>query len=210
MITNFANYIKDKSTHLTVLGFILFVLAVVAGIFWFYGYEIEPVTFILCGLSALCSMLPNLAQIISPNRQPIKNMSHEELLDFILTTSHENDWETVNIEWTQDKFLKEDPRLRVRVLYTDEGCVNNDFKEDWANKHPDPKASSYGHDILYDGNILKRVTLVSVDSGRATLPLPDRQTLELKSELDYKIASLFNQGSELDEYIQRSGLTKNF
>ena len=83
---------------------------------------------------------------------------------------------------------------------------NKDFKEPWANKHPDPSATGYYARLYYGPTLLKTYILVSVDGGRATLPLPDRETLQVTPEA-YFVASLFDSIGTLDQYMGRSGLT---
>jgi hypothetical protein len=132
-------------------------------------------------------------------------MAYDELLDFIKSTNAKYDWKWVKTNWTEEAFLKEDPRLRIRVRWDDEGRHVKDFREPWANKHPDSSASSHWYDLSYDGALVERFILVSVDGARAELPLPDRNTLEVEV-LNYRVAQIFDELNTLDEYMQRSGL----
>ena len=92
------------------------------------------------------------------------------------------------------------------VRWDDEGVHVKDFKEPWANKHPDPTANSYWYDLSYNGALIERFILVSVDGARAELPLPDRNTLEAEP-LIYKVAEIFDELNTLEEYMKRSGLS---
>lgn len=51
----------------------------------------------------------------------------------------------------------------------------DDFKEQWANKFPDSHASSSYVDVFYNNALVFRDVYVSVDGGRAKLPLPTRK-----------------------------------
>ena len=70
-------------------------------------------------------------------------------------------------------FLKEDPRLRFRAKFTGDGIQNDNFKDEWANRYPDPRATGYWYDLYFDGNLIERFILVFVDGGRASIPPPD-------------------------------------
>ena len=126
-------------------------------------------------------------------------------LGYYLNNS-KTDWKWVQTNWAEEAFLKEDPRLRIRVRWDDEGVHVKGFVEPWANKHPDPTANSYWYDLTYDGALIERFILVSVDGARAELPLPDRNTLQVEP-LIYKVAQIFDGLNTLEEYMRRSGLS---
>lgn len=134
-------------------------------------------------------------------------MNYDEIVNFILKTDPRNDWLSVDREWTQERFLKEDPRLRFVVKIGDEGVQNDNFQEPWANKHPDPRAISYYYDLLFDGNFIDRVILVAVDGHRAVLPIPKALTT-IVPPFPYKVAEIFDSQNSLEEYMTRAGLTK--
>jgi hypothetical protein len=101
--------------------------------------------------------------------------------------------------------LREDPRLRFRAKYIDEGIQNDDFKDEWANRHPDPKAVGYWYDLYYDGNLIDRFILVAVDGARANIPPTNWQTGKIHM-MEYKVAQIHDTLGTLDEYILRSKL----
>jgi len=101
--------------------------------------------------------------------------------------------------------LKEDPRLRFRAKFIDDGVQNDDFQDEWANRYSHPKATGYWYDLYLDGNLIDRFILVSVDGGRATLPTPDYPSGKIKL-LDYRVAQIHETLSSLDQYLARSGL----
>jgi len=58
-----------------------------------------------------------------------------------------------------------------------------DFKEEWANKFPDPHASSSYIDIFYNNALVFRDVSVTVDGGRSRLPLPRRKFDDAKKKV---------------------------
>lgn len=200
-----ALWVKEYKHPLRVLGGLFFVLAFLAGIIWVLGAEIEPIAFILGMLSSLFLASPSIAQYIVPDRKPVRDMTYEEILAFILTTDPKEDWHGASLQLASEYFLKEDPRLRFRAKHTEDGVQNENFRDEWANRHPDPNAAGYWHELYYDGNFIDRFILVAVDGARASVPPPDIET-KMIEPLNYRVAQIFDVLGTLDEYIQRSGL----
>ena len=205
-IIRIALWIKEYAHALRVVGGVFFVLALMAGIVWVSGNDVEPIAFLFGIISSLLLASPSIAEYVIPNRKPVRYMDYDEILEFILTTNPKNDWKWIKTNWAEEAFLKEDPRLRIRVRWDNEGKHNDNFQGKWANKYPDPNASSFWYDLSNDGALIERFILVSVDGARAELPLPDINSLEVKP-LTYKIAQIFDELNTLDEYMRRSGLT---
>ncbi len=206
IIAHIALWIKEYTHALRVFGGIFFVLALFSGIVWVAGKDVESIAFLFGIISSLLFASPSIADYVVPNRKPVRHMDYDEILKFIITTNSKNDWKWIKTHWAEEAFLKEDPRLRIRVRWDDEGKHNDNFQEKWANKYPDPSASSYWYGLSYDGVLIERFILVSVDGARAELPLPDVNTLEVKP-LTYKVAQIFDESNTLAEYMHRSGLT---
>jgi len=198
-------WIKEYKHPLRVIGGLFFCLALIAGLFWIAGKNIEPVAYVLGLLSSLFLTSPSIAEYFLPDRKLIKHMTFEEILEFIPTTNPKEDWHGISKEWSSERFLKEDPRLRFRAKFVDEGIQNEDLKEKWANCHPDPKAVGYWYELYYDGAFLDRTILVSVDGGRADIPPPNYKTQKI-CKYDYHVAKIHDTLNTLDEYIIRSGL----
>ena len=206
MIKQIAIWIKGNAHVLRIIGGLFFVLALMSGIVWVLGKDIEPIAFTFSLLSSLFFASPSIAEYIVPNRKAIRDMNFEEILNFILVTSPKDDWKIITNNWAEEAFLKEDPRLRVLCSYDDEGTHNENFQEPWANAHPDRSATSYWYNLSYDGSLIDRYILVSIDGSRATLPLPNLTTLKVKP-LPYKVAEIFDRSDSLIDYMNRSGLT---
>jgi len=128
-------------------------------------------------------------------------MSFEEILAFIPTTDPVEDWHGFNTEWAGERFLKEDFRLRFRSSYSDEDVQAENFVEDWANCFPDSKARGYWFNLSYDGALIDRFILVSVDGGRALLPTPHMGTKQILF-LNYFVAQIHDSIGSLDQYIE--------
>lgn len=200
-----ALWIKEYAHPLRVIGGGFFILALMAGLFWIAGNEIEPIAFLLGLLSSLFLASPSIAEYILPERKPIKDMTFEEILDFIPTTNAKNDWKGISKDWSSEMFLKEDPRLRFRAKFIDDGVQNENFIEQWANCHPDSSATGYWYELYYDGAFLDRIILVAVDGARASLPPPDFKSKKIKL-YNYRVAQIHDTLDNLDEYIERSKL----
>ena len=201
-----AIWVKQYAHVLWVLAVIFFGLAFVTGVIWMAGWEAEPIAFVFSLISSLLFASPSIAEYVLPNRKPVRHMDYDEILNFIKTTNAKTDWKFIKTNWAGEAFLKEDPRLRIRVRWDDEGIHIKDFKETWANKHPDPIANSYWYDLSNNGVLIERFILVSVDGAQAELPLPDRKTLEVKP-LIYKVAEVFDELDTLEKYMLSSGLS---
>jgi len=203
-------WIKEYAHVLRVIGGIFFGLSLIFGIIWISGKDVEPIAFTLGLLSSLFLASPSIAEYFVPNRKPIRYMTFDEILKFILTTNAKEDWKVLSTNWSSEAFLKEDPRLRFRMRYDEEGIHNDNFVEPWANNHPDSSATSYWCNLLYNGDLIERYILVSIDGGRAIMPLPDRNTLKVNLlTLEYKVAEIFDDLNSLEEYIKRAKLIKN-
>jgi hypothetical protein len=204
-IQKIALWVKEYKHPLKVIGGIFFVLALIAGFTWALGKEIEPIAFLFGLLSSLFLASPSVAEFLVPDRKPVRHMTYQEILDFILTTNAKEDWHGTSTSISSEHFLKEDPRLRFKARQTEEGIQNDDFRESWANSHPDSHATGYWHELYYDGDFIERFILVAVDGARAMLPPPDIKTKKIEP-LNYRIAEIFDLLNTLDDYIHRSKL----
>ncbi len=126
----------------------------------------------------------------------------------------QEEWEKVSTEISSIAVNKRDVNLRLVMNYLDDGKQCDDFKEEWANRHPAPHATGYWCDTYYGATHVARNILVSVDGGRAMLPLPrqrgiDGQITEVLP-FDYRVAQIFDALGTLDQYMVRSGLSLAF
>ena len=197
--------IKSNVRILNVIAVIFFLLTLFAGLLWAIGNDIEAIAFTLSMISSTFFGLPYLAEFIAPSRKAVKDMTHEELLALVKVSDAKEDWQGVSNSWVAEVFLKEDPRLRFRVKYSDEGVQCEDYKDQWANRHLNPRATGYWYDLFYDGNLLHRFVLVAVDGGIAQIPAPEGGTNKI-SLLNYQVALINGTLSEVDNYIHRSRL----
>ncbi len=134
-----------------------------------------------------------------------EKQSFHDVVETILNSDPETDWKVTfkqgNPSLHTAAYLP-DLRIHVDTTYF---VHSNEFVEKWANKHPDPNAKSYYYHIYFGTTIVRELILVSVDGGRAELPLPIVGTNEVTA-LDYKVAQIFDSIHTVDEYIYRSGL----
>jgi len=200
-------WIKGNARIINVLAASFYALTFVSGVSWMLGADTEAVGFVIGLCASILFGLPHLAEFIVPSRKPIRDMTDDELLRFVKCSDPRIDWKgiTRGRGWVSEVFLREDRRLRFRAKFIDDGIQNDDYQDEWANRHPHSKAVGYWHELYYDGNLVGRFILVAVDGGRATLPPPDWKTGKIHM-LEYRIAQIHDTLGTLDEYITRSGL----
>ncbi len=200
-----ATWTKANAHSVREFGLVFFALALFFGVIWISGPDVEPIVYMLGAISTLLFTGPTLARYVLPDRKPVRDMSYDEILEFIKTTHPKTDWHWIKTNRTEEAFLKDDPRLRIRVSWDDNGIHTRDFSESWAIMQPDQTAISYWYDLSYDRGLIDRFILVAVDGGQAELPLPDPATLEVEL-LAYKVAQIFDEHDTLQEYMDRTGL----
>jgi len=132
--------------------------------------------------------------------------SIDEILRLVANSDAKCDWNHVSTGLRSSAVYRHDSNLRFEVSIDDADLQQRDFREAWANKHPDPRATGYYYDLFYGATLVRRFILVGVDGERALLPLPDRMSLKVKL-LDYKIAQIHDTIGTLDDYIKRPGLS---
>lgn len=127
------------------------------------------------------------------------NPNKENIFRAIMSSDSKNHWRRS----VKTVFFKENVNLRFEEIRLDEN-----FYEDWANKHPDPNAVKYYYDLYYGSTIIKRFLLVGVDGSRALLPPPKTSKDLIVYSLDYKVAQIHDRSGNLEEYMKRSGLKR--
>lgn len=207
-IIHLAIWVKANSDSMREFGLLFFTFALFMGVVWISGKDVEPIVFVLGSISTLLFTSPALARYVVPDRKPVRKMSYDEILNFITASNAELDWKWIQTNWAEEAFLKEDPRLRIRVRFDDAGVHIKEFNEPWVESHPDTTATSYWYDLSYEGALIDRFILVSVDGGKAELPMPDPGSLEV-SPLNYTVAQIFDEHNTLDEYMSSAGLKVN-
>lgn len=205
-IVSAALLIKSNQRIFNIIATVFFLMSLSSGVIWAIGVDIEPVAFTLSMLASAFFGMPHLAEFIVPSRKAVKDMTHNELLELVKTSDPKKEWKGISNNWVSEVFLKEDPRLRFRAKYSDEGVQNEDYKDPWANNHPNPRATGYWYDLFYDGNLIERFVLVAVDGARAEIPAPDWQTGKI-TKMHYQVALINDSLGTVDEYIRRSRLT---
>lgn len=161
-------------------------------------------------------------------------MTYDEIIN-IVAKSKLDDWNIVSC-WGfgsgpsyKSKFLFYDTwETENKVLYEEShgmyGCykpnvsislafgiqLNGDFREEWANKFPDPSASSHCIDIFFNNSLVDRFAYVVVDGGRAKLPITsavDNLLVDRTYANIIRLADLFeSQPGNFEEYLKRAGI----
>lgn len=199
-------WVKGNEHSLRETALIFFALTLFMAVVWISGTDVEPIVFTLGSICTLLFTSPAIARYALPDRKPVRHMSYDEILDFITASDAKLDWKWIKTNWAQEAFLKEDPRLRIRVRSDDEGICEKSFNESWVTALSASSATSYWFDLSYDHALIERFTLVFVDGGKAELPVPDPATLEV-DPLDYKVSQIFDENNTLEEYMGKAGLS---
>lgn len=86
-----------------------------------------------------------------------------------------------------------------------------DYKPEWA-PFADPSVAICYADIFYRGSLVERVSIASVDGGRAYLPTPKRKDDRwIVMDRPYQLVKLINDltdSRDFEPYFERSGIYK--
>ena len=205
---------KNKNfvvTTLKVLGFICSPATLILAVLWYLQPDknYEPVTVALGCLSEIFFSVAQVVQRKSAPQESVKkkvyDLATDEILE-VINDSSPDDWDVSFCQDAEIAIFKNNPLLRIERRHTDAFIHNDDFREKWANKFLDPHATSYYYHLHYGATRLKEFILVSVDGGRALLPLP-KSGMDLSVEpIRYKIAIIFDRFKSCDDYMKRAGL----
>ncbi len=147
-------------------------------------------------LLLLCEMI-----VYPINASSLKAENRVDLVSDIISKVEKSTKEDWYINENGERILRSDPNIKIVSSDFDE---RRQFYEEWATKHPDSHAYLYQYSLYYNSSLIKKYNLVSVDGGRATLPIP-RAGTNIVPRGNYKFALIINE-SEMLEYIHRSGL----
>ncbi len=129
-------------------------------------------------------------------------MTYDEVMDMV-RSNEAGQW--IYNDSKRSHLLRSDVKLRI-IKRNSADEPMREFREQWANSHPDPSAYRVHYDIYYGSSFIDEFMLVSVDGDRAELPLPEHQTTEIPRG-SYLLARAVDDQGTLDDYIRRSGLT---
>lgn len=147
-------------------------------------------------LLLLCEMI-----VYPMNASTLKAENSVDLVSDVISKVENSTKEDWYINENDERILRSDPNIKIISNDFDE---RSPFHEEWAIKHPDSHAYLYQYFLYYNSSLIKKYNLVSVDGGRATLPIP-RAGTNVVSRKDYRFALIINE-SRMLEYIHRSGL----
>ncbi|WP_233959930.1 hypothetical protein [Pectobacterium versatile] len=126
-------------------------------------------------------------------------------LDPILTSSTPSDWEYD--DKTVSYTYKDDVCLRIECDKN-----SNPFNEPWVHNFSAP-ATQNEYVIYYNSSVLRRYKIISVDGGRAFLPMPiTPQSAKVKADAE-KVARILhyasgndNAGYDYNDFFKRAKL----
>jgi hypothetical protein len=102
------------------------------------------------------------------------NPTRDNIEKVVLASHPVDDWNHQSDSVRSVSSYKHDMNLRFEIKNMDDGIQCADFKEPWANRHPDPSATGYWCNLFYGSTLVERFILVAVDGGRAMLPIPKK------------------------------------
>ena len=140
----------------------------------------------------------------------LRNPSRENIVKVVLKSDAKTDWVKKHAPSKEVVSYIHNPNLRFEMSQLEDGVQCQDFRESWANRHPDPKAVGLWCDLYFGSTLIDRFILVGVDGVRALVP-PPRDAGGMPGgvkiqPLDYKVARIHDTLGTLDEYLRRSGL----
>ncbi|EJG0897479.1 TPA: hypothetical protein NGR01_003625 [Vibrio parahaemolyticus] len=133
----------------------------------------------------------------------MQNYSVDSIINLVLNSTA-GDWQ--HDANTGIYVFKHDVRLNIKP----EGEYE-EFNEPWVTAFPNPNASRAIHSIYFDNIKIKEYFLVSVDGGRAYLPLPHSATNLSVTHEQYSFAHLVHYAGSnclysFEDYFKRAGL----
>jgi hypothetical protein len=163
---------------------------------------------LLGGAAAVWFFRDKIAAWLRPNA--LIDPSHEQIEKVVLRSDPRKDWLHAHGHTSQITSYRHNPTLRFERSFLEDGVQNDNYRDPWANRHPDSHAVGYWCDLYFGPTLIRRFVLVAVDGARALIPPPRRtdgvpggDTIQ---PLDLQVARIHDTLSTLDEYIARSGL----
>lgn len=204
-VIKFAKFLRNNISKIFVTAFIKAVVAIIITILWIIFNDLgifEPISVLLYFLSGALFSSKAIANHFDPPPKKLSDMSKNEILEFVAMTNSIFDWETSEDNEFDKSIYKNDPKLKL-YSHNINDKLNDNFVETWANKFPDPKASSFHYHLSYNNNTIESFILVYVDGFRCLIPLPKFNVLTI-TKLQYTIALIFDRQNNLDSYLQRA------
>lgn len=124
-------------------------------------------------------------------------------------------------DWHAEELRNEDGHAWIATLKSDidiqiqwgRACVR-EFEEAWTQKFPNREASSEYAEVLYRGHVVLSDVYVSVDGGRALLPMPTIRTLEVPQQRLFFVGLLNalsrNDPMQFPLYIRTAGIVETY
>jgi hypothetical protein len=194
------------------ISFICVLATIALAVLWYLQPDgnYEPITVALGGVSAILITISQVLQrrmlASSGDLKSPSNMSRDEILQAVKGSDPQDDWDVIYSESGETAIFTREPNLHIEHPYLPESLHNEDFREKWANKFPDPHATSHYYDLYYGSTRLERFILVHVDGGRACLPLPISTVNLGVQEIRYRVAMIFDKFGTCNDYMRRAGL----
>jgi hypothetical protein len=132
-------------------------------------------------------------------------MQHAQIILTLLSSDPDEDWLKAERRGITTYFHRGDTDLRIEYGIGDDDVHVRGFVEPWANGFSDPNADSYYVYLYYGATLIQDFVSVTVDGGRARMPLPDAGTLDV-DQVRYRVAQILDDLGTLDRYVKLAGL----
>jgi len=135
---------------------------------------------------------------------------HQIILTKLEQSNPKTDWKLVDYQYdgcSQMAYCIHDVdfRLICRSINKDSSFFH--YKAGWSKLSDHRISERIPVDLFYKSTLIENFTLVLVDSAQAVLPIPLSDD-DLRVRLsNYRIAQIFDEMGNLDEYMQRAGLS---
>lgn len=130
-------------------------------------------------------------------------VNYDEIIQLITNSDAKEDWAEVNFGNHAKYIYRKD--VRIWIVNERPSEEPEAFGESWATNCADNRAYTKFHQIYFNSSLLAEIMLISIDGGRAVLPLPkmeNRPQYTEPRELDLKIAQIVDSG-QLEKYLKQ-------
>ena len=136
------------------------------------------------------------------------NPSRDAIIKAILDSDPSRDWESARLGNQKTTYFIRNVHLRFESGEGEYFDAVKNFKESWLKfgKLQDPNASSHSFYLFYGATLIKSFVLISVDGGRAWIPMPHPENLAVR-QLDYRVALIHDPHGRCDNYMRQFKLT---
>lgn len=154
-----------------------------------------------------------LRELEEKTQQRTPNIEIDPLETLLALMDEPENW----IKVDRDEYIRH--RYQPQFVIKRGKTINDDYREPWAQRFPDPHATSFHVEYWLSTTLLKSSLFVTTDGGRFDIPAPrlrkidpareDWSSIEFSidtTSLEWKTAMLFDQYDDLRERLPLIGI----